>query len=634
MKRTRRAISMIVTMAMMAPSLATAAEAAMVNWLSPAPGQRITVRTVEVAVGYNTQSDQKVTSLELWVDGKMHARKYLIHPDTRGVCSFVWDTARFSDGPHDLIVKVYSGDQLLSKVTSTGTVGSSAFDMDPPVVTFMGIKSGDVLKGTSDIKIKATDDSGEPPLVSLLVDDSLKLIKNRAPYVYALDTTTYKNGSHELETFAYDGAGNKSNPSVVNVTFNNNVDLPVVTSVDITPNDKIAPSEDDGTSTSGDRFPGRSPSKIITAAPVAKVAPAAVKAPKTQAARVADSIPKAFTTAAKPAAAQPIAAKRPSRKLSGRSQDKFPGRSQTPIAEPVAKPVIKSAPKTVQAPVSAPAKISAPTKPIVLKPIIIASRPPAELAPLAVSAAPIAAPSTIVPEIISEHSIASSSGTALEPKLEAASSVSNPLPILMAKAPDLRNDMPKGLLSPASSIAAEMLSDPISSAPSKTSVTGQSANLRAASQAGCASVGKRIALAPKTPSLAKPDLAPYVADANARAKVKSHLQSRTTVKIEHSAKLEKRVLPVSGKAKVRDLVNNGGGILFWDAQNHAATAYVGNMELELTVGSDIALVNGKEMKIESAPYIANGRMIINAQVYQQALAIANSTNVSLTASAK
>ena len=316
MMSTRRSISLAVALAMMLPSFASAAEAGVATWLSPQQGETLSSASVEVSVGYNTQSATKVTRLELWVDGRFNSRKDLIRPETHGVCSFTWDTTRYSDGPHALEVRVYSFDVLLSTVSSTGTVGSTAFDMDPPVVVFSGIKNGDVIKGTTDIKMEAHDNSGQPPLVSLLVDNSLKLIKNRPPYVYALDTTTYPDGKHELETYAYDNAGNKSNPAVVNVAFRNKVELPVVTALNVKPSSTPIVSEDDGTG-------------VIEPARVADVPPAKVKsttAPALRAPEARQSAPvmgrpvapviassasrAALGKVARPVASAPIAAKK------------------------------------------------------------------------------------------------------------------------------------------------------------------------------------------------------------------------------------------------------------------------------------------------------------------------------------
>ena len=85
----------------------------MATWLSPLPGERIYSRNVEVSVGFNTQSDVKVTRVELWIDGVFYSKKTFIRPDTRGVCSLLWDTATTCAGSHDLVVKLYAGDRLI-----------------------------------------------------------------------------------------------------------------------------------------------------------------------------------------------------------------------------------------------------------------------------------------------------------------------------------------------------------------------------------------------------------------------------------------------------------------------------------------------------------------------------------------
>ena len=236
----RRWISLVVAIAMFVPAAASAAEGAMATWLSPQPGQIVSGGKIEVAIGYNTQSKLKVSSIELYIDGQFLSRKVLRAPESRGVCSFWWDTTRVEQGTHNLVVKVFAGDQMISKIYGTATVGPNGssrglIDTRPPVVTFANIKSGDVLKGSATIKMNAADDSGESPMVSLLVDDVLKLLKNTPPYTYDLDTKTYPDGDHSLKTYAYDGAGNRSDPAVVKVAFVNGVDRPVVTTLSVSP---------------------------------------------------------------------------------------------------------------------------------------------------------------------------------------------------------------------------------------------------------------------------------------------------------------------------------------------------------------------------------------------------------------
>ncbi|MGB9620478.1 MAG: hypothetical protein ACPL7K_08715, partial [Armatimonadota bacterium] len=110
----RRLISIVVAAAMMTPAVGVAVAAATGTLLSPPPGEKVTSRNVEVSVGYNTQSDLKVTRLELWVDGRRVAVRSLVRPETRGVCSFWWDTSGFARGPHKLSVKIFAGEKLVT----------------------------------------------------------------------------------------------------------------------------------------------------------------------------------------------------------------------------------------------------------------------------------------------------------------------------------------------------------------------------------------------------------------------------------------------------------------------------------------------------------------------------------------
>ncbi len=593
---------------MIVPSLASAAEAGVATWLSPEPGVTLMAPSVEVSIGYNTQSATKVTRMELWVDGRFNSRKDLIRPETHGVCSFEWNTTRYSDGPHALEVRVYSGDVLLSKVNSTGTVGSTAFDMDPPVVVFSGIKSGDVFKGTTVIKMEARDNSGQPPLVSLLVDDSLKLVKNRPPYTYALDTTTYTDGKHELETYAYDNAGNKSNPAVVNVTFRNNVELPVVTAVTVSHSRIPAASEEDGTGV------------VVEPADVAAVPPAQIKSTTTPALRAPET-PKAVPVMGRPVA--PAVAKAPE------------------VRKPVATPELKAKAQALAA-----------------KPIDVIAKPPAELTPIPDVAEPVGVSSvsgatkavsgrglpetTNLPKTRTESRAptVTSSASAVEPVSgkglpETTSPVAgSPKSVMIARAPSVRGTEP-GMLTSTNAGAQQVIPDPVSAGVRQTAYD-PTPRVKTDKQAGCASVSKRVALAPSLPSksvkLPKTATTTYVNDVTARMKVKMTIKQLPSSKIEYQAKLERKIIPVSGKVKLRDLIHNLGGVIFWDQATHTVTAYVGDVRMMFVIGSRTAMVNGKKMHIDRAPHIIRGRTIIHAETYHQAMAFASAIKTASAAS--
>ncbi|MCL5105007.1 MAG: stalk domain-containing protein [Armatimonadetes bacterium] len=539
-KLTRRILSLIVVTTMMTPVLSVAVEAAVATWLSPQPGQKLTMRNVEVAVGYNTQSDLRVTRLELWIDDNLYSKKQLMRPESRGVCSFWWDTSRYADGPHDLLVKIYAGDKLISKVSATGSVGNTRYDLRPPTVKFTNVKAGDVLRGRFNIRLNAEDDSGEAPLVSLLVDHSLKLVKNRPPFNYELDTTSYQDGGHELETYAYDTSGNKSAPSVVKVSFKNNIERPVVASVQVDSNPAPVADDDAG-------------APIIASDEIVKPEPA-------------KTVPPVIEPVARPSAERAVASVRGS--ISGK------------LAPPVAAPRVKAA------------------APVVSVPKVLAAAPKE-----------VAEPS---PEI----SAPESGGVTR---------------MAMASKPSLRSEKLNGVISPSTGLPAESIGEPESAGAKSVSVPIPAKKLRTSKLEGLTAHAKSAPVSPDVPmtsaQAAAPKAvrmaaAPYVRDANALAASRTAMVCPPPAPRDMRAKLEKRTIPVSGKVKLRDLFNQLGGILFWDAERHTVTVYGADIEIEFKIGSDIAKVNGKELRISSAPQIVGGRTVVDVRVYHEAVAFA------------
>ncbi|MCE5323417.1 hypothetical protein LLG46_08920 [bacterium] len=588
-RKIRRIVSLVVAMCMTLSVVASAAEAAVGTWLAPQPGQTFTTRNIEVAVGYNTHSDLNVTKLELWVDGKLYAKKILARPEPRGVCSFWWDTAHYSDGPHNLAVKIYAGSDLLSTVRSTGTVGNYRYDLRPPTVRFTNIKDGDVLKGITTLKLNANDDSGEPPVVSLLVDKSLKLVQNRPPYDYDLDTTSYSDGDHEIRSFAFDGAGNKSDAAVVQVAFKNGVEKPVVAALNVKshPNPEIydeAPAEAVPTMSSASvsspstrNSAGRAKLDVSASASAAAPSLPVASVPKAKAASVAS-----------PAVKQHDVEK-----------------SYQPKTSSAAKPVIIVQAPTIAkiAPALEPAKISIP----------------------AVSAKPNQVIDTQLPTVRSEavESIQGViSANSVEPIQHLESYVSPVAPVDMSQSATAKSIILQ---------ATQASGSPEQPLQSSEAVVGNvtrmamapAAMIRSESMKAEMSDGTNSAQEPQAPVAAKPKpvrvaAVPFVKDINSESASNRVYACTPPLKKDTRAKLEKKIAPASGKVKLRDLYNNLNGILFWDSETKTVTAMSGDMKIDLKIGSKVAIVNGKQMQISEAPYIVNGRTVIDASVYHQA----------------
>lgn len=216
-----RSLAIFVVIAMLAAYIPADAQSSWVTIVSPGNGEILSGRRAEVSVSYSTGTSDKVTRVEIDVDGARYGVKYLSEPSTRGVSSFTVDTTTLGNGAHKLVTKVYSGDRLIGSSSGTCRIGNSPIDVLPPSVKFADLRDGQELSGTAQIEVVAADGSGEDPLVSVFIDRSLKLIKNTPPYTYAWDTTDYENGRHKLEATAYDSAGNKGEGQSIEIMVRN-----------------------------------------------------------------------------------------------------------------------------------------------------------------------------------------------------------------------------------------------------------------------------------------------------------------------------------------------------------------------------------------------------------------------------
>lgn len=218
-----RSISLIVAFALFATYLPVPAyaQASRVAIVSPSAGETINGQRSEVSVAYNTGTNEKVTRVEILVDGAPYGVKHIADPTTRGIASFLVDTTRIGNGSHTFVVKVFSGNKLIGSTSGSYKIGNQPIDVLAPDLKFVGISAGDVLKGVAMVEIAAKDNGQDSPLVSVFVDKSLKLIKNIPPYTYDWDTTLYEDGKHVLEACAYDSAGNKSESEKLEVYIQN-----------------------------------------------------------------------------------------------------------------------------------------------------------------------------------------------------------------------------------------------------------------------------------------------------------------------------------------------------------------------------------------------------------------------------
>ena len=98
-------------------------------------------------------------------------------------------------------------------------------DTTPPATSITSPTAGATVSGTVTVEASATDNVGVAK-VEFYVDGALKSTDTTAPYQFAWSTGTVPNGSHALQSKAYDAVNNAGTSTPVTVT----VDNPVVVS--------------------------------------------------------------------------------------------------------------------------------------------------------------------------------------------------------------------------------------------------------------------------------------------------------------------------------------------------------------------------------------------------------------------
>lgn len=625
-----RMVSWFLAIVMVLPMIATVSQAAVVNFLSPLPGQANSGRYVEVAVSFNTQSDLAITRLELWIDGKLQSKKNLTKPETRGVCSFQWDTAGYVNGSHFLLVKMFAGEREIASISGAGSVGASNMDVIPPLVKISNIKPGSQVKGIQTIKMTAVDNSGQYPLVSLLVDQKLKLIKNTPPYVYDLDTTIFDDGKHEIQMYAFDAEGNKSDVVTIEVVFANGkvkgaqIDAPAavavapkvsvntVVPVDVAVSSDSAARATVSSTTEAMNAPkstvaATAPGKIIELAPqpvktqpVAKAATPAPKEPVKVAVAVAPKVEEAVVVAepvvvkeavvvpVAPVVAEPVVVAKidrveiPNARLSGSVAGITASKAVAKIK--VDKPVVMAS-----------AAVSAPAVPKYVKPVpvkVVKAAPK----PVAVAVTPAVKP-TVKVEVGRPTVVASVKAQA------------TPIETKVAAAP-----VAKEAVKSAPKVAAT-----VTAKPAVAKVT-QAQN----------TVSKKIV--PEKPLKMVEAPAPVVKTAKIAAPKPVKMAMAPVVKSDankplvQSVKAQYDVKAIDSKhpnnIKLRDLVEAQNGVILWDSETRTVTTYVKNMKIEMKIGHNVVKVNGKKMKVNLVPYIVKGRTVIDVRLYDKACQVA------------
>ena len=590
-KKSLRFMSILTACLMLSSIIASAASAAVATLVSP-KSKNLSGRIVEVSVNYDSQSaNVKIDTVVLYIDSRMYEKKKLDVPAQKGNISFDWDTKNFARGQHIIEVKLFTNNKVVTSVTGSGIVSDQIFDNNPPVVKFEGIKNGDVVSGKKVINISAKDDSGEPPIVSLLVDNKLKLMQNNAPYNYTLDTTQLEDGEHVVDIYAFDNDGNQSERVSYKLIVNNGsismatapapakaevkasesktqsttvvAGVPSVKKSDIEANAARIGNEDisvsveskssnvkviAGTGKTNDGILGELVKKDNTSNISAKLDPAKISEPKNvyvesqEKSKIEKDLLLASSIVNIP---EPVNLDVPKPVVIEESVD----------VSLVSKEVIVEQDNKVVA-VSNDVKVSAPVEAkVIAKPVVNLDAPK------------ISKPNNVS---VNQNNTVKIAKNVLDGDLALS------VPAMDLSVPKAAKVTVPSVVSDHSAISAEV------SKPAEMEL-----------------VTSKPVISMEPVKMAKADITSKIP-----------IVGNTGINL---------VMPESGKAKIRDIVNKNGGVVLWDGKTKTVTTYINNVKVEMRIGSKTIKVNGQPMVVNVIPRIENGRTVIDVTDLRNAI---------------
>ncbi len=187
---------------------------------APAAGSTV---SGTVSVTASASDNVGVTNVQFYVDGS------LAGSDATSPYAYSWNTASVSNGSHTLQSRAYdAAGNVGNSTTISVTVNNTTSDTTPPVTSITAPAAGSTVSGTVSVTASASDNVGVTN-VQFYVDGALAGSDATSPYAYSWNTASVSNGSHTLQSRAYDAAGNVGNSTTISVTVNNTTGPPDLT---------------------------------------------------------------------------------------------------------------------------------------------------------------------------------------------------------------------------------------------------------------------------------------------------------------------------------------------------------------------------------------------------------------------
>ena len=575
--------------------------------LTPASNSSVSGRNVVALARFN--APRPVAMARLLVDGQVAGERKFSPAVGTGSVTFGWDSNTAGSGAHKIVIQLFDkSSRMIGQSGVPVNVGDDVVgDTTPPQIAIVEPANGAEVEGVIDVKILATDNSGQNPYVSLFVDKDLRSVTNSAPYSFPIDTTNHPNGKLTLEAYAYDAVDNKGIANTVTLNINN-------------PGGATALDEEINTPT---------PTPVVepiptTAAPVVASVDAPLPVKPTAPAkpvRMAAEVQKPVIVSPKPT---PIV---PKKKPTVPMKPATPPEEQKTIAAPKAEKKVAPAPKPVIREIA-----PSPAKPLMVppaKPIVIpkqrSTAAPQPDKPVRMARADIAAPKPVVtPAPIVESDVFVPAAPKPVLMVKAPAQVARPEvkptfttePVVHVPNVATRQSAPVKAVRPAKS---ETVLDPVfvQELPVDRVKNG---NIIHAARPG--ETATKIARRYGVP-------ARKLASAN-HIKPKARLEVGRPVVVPTPVRIAMNGIPVQFDVAprvedgmtlvpIRHLYERSGGSLTWNPKTRMVHATGARADISLRIGADFAMVNGKAVKLDAPIRIENGRTLVPTRFLAEAL---------------
>jgi LysM repeat protein len=194
------------------------AAAPAVTIISPDPGITVTSDAMDVVVTYEAPAGALTARVELVVDGAVAQSIALDPPERSGTLSLTWEAGSCLEGEHLLAVRA---------VDTGGGAGGSQIAVllhrglpevaERPRITRPA--AGATVAGVTSFEVESA--ATQVKYVIFLVDNVFKAMSNIRPFSYSWDTAQYLNGTHQLQAKAYLADGTEALSRMVEVQVDN-----------------------------------------------------------------------------------------------------------------------------------------------------------------------------------------------------------------------------------------------------------------------------------------------------------------------------------------------------------------------------------------------------------------------------